>query len=302
MKPTIVFILSDKRSGSTFLERELARHPLIQHVAYTPHTYNETHYWVKAARLLGRAEQMFSGGKYPGSYGNVEQTRKSLIATIRGNVADFVVPENDKELVFNGWEALCHAYAKSVFIEKSPHHIHNWAALELMLEWMDQADLQVRFVGLIRNPMSVMYSAFQLFGTDPALRQFGWMRATQNLLLLERLLGEEAFRWVRYEDLVEQPELEFPRLCEFIGVDFMQEMGISAHTKSKRLWEGDPAFHLQLDPAVKRVATGFGYSEDDLYNPEKPELPLVNRTMSLVSNSYRRYYSQLYNFYKRMRG
>ena len=302
MKPTVVFILSDKRSGSTFLERELARHPLIQHVAYTPHTYNETHYWVKAARLLEMPEQLFSGEEYPGSYGGVKKTRDSLITTIKGNVADFVVPDDDRELVFKGWDALCAAYAKPVFIEKSPHHIHNWAALELMLEWMGQTDTPVLFIGLIRNPMSVMYSAFQLFGTDPAQRQFGWMRATQNLVLLERLLGEEAFRWVRYENLVEQPEWEFSRLCEFIGVDFMHDMGASAHTKSKRLWEADPVFRLQLDPAVKRLAICFGYSQGDLHNPQKPELPLSKRIQHRIGNSCRRYYSRLYNLYKRMQG
>ena len=80
---TVVFLLSDKRSGSTFLENALVAHPQIQHVDYTPHTYNETHYWLKAAQLLRMPERLFSGQRYSRSYGSIAQIRKSLLACIQ---------------------------------------------------------------------------------------------------------------------------------------------------------------------------------------------------------------------------
>jgi hypothetical protein len=299
LKPKVVIVLSDKRSGSTFLEKELVSHPDINHVKYTPHTYNETHYWVKAARLLNSSRQLFSGGNYPESYGNARQARKSLIATVCRNIPGFEVPENDLDLVFNGWEALCGAFACPVFIEKTPHHIHNWAALELMLQWAEKTSFDVQFVGLIRNPVAVMYSAFKLFGTDPEKRQFGWLDATRNLLMIERLVGEQSFLWVKYEELVGNPGKEFSRLCDFIGLSSVTSMGKSAHTKSDRLWVEDEQFLLQLDPAIKRFAQQFYYSEQELFNPSKS-----HSSLKLKSNIKRvgmRAYSRLYNFYKRKR-
>jgi len=39
MNPTVVILLSDKRSGSTMFQEELCKHPDVRHVDYTPHTY-----------------------------------------------------------------------------------------------------------------------------------------------------------------------------------------------------------------------------------------------------------------------
>ncbi len=296
---TVVLLLSDKRSGSTFLEKELTTHAQIQHVAYTPHTYNETHYWVKAAQLLEMPEVMFSGGRYSRSYGGKAHLRKSLLAGIRGNVAGFRTPDDDRELVFQGWEALCEKFANPVFIEKSPHHAHHWAALELMLQWAEKTCHTVKIIALARNPMSVVYSAQKLFHTPHEQRQFGWFEAYQNLLLMEKLMEKSQFRWVRYEELVMDPANEFEQLCRFIGVEHDPGLGQTAHTKSRNIWQDDAAFSLQLDPAVQRLAQHFGYSDEELFNPQKPAQDFSQKTVSLMYILYSRAYSRLYSLYKR---
>ena len=75
MTATVVILLSDKRSGSTLFERELCKHSEIAHVRFTPHTYNETHYWVKAACMLPTAKEGFSGDSRPDSYGSAMSAR-----------------------------------------------------------------------------------------------------------------------------------------------------------------------------------------------------------------------------------
>ena len=50
---TCAMILSDKSSGSSMLQRELAKHPDIRTVGWTRHNENETLYWNKAAIVLG---------------------------------------------------------------------------------------------------------------------------------------------------------------------------------------------------------------------------------------------------------
>lgn len=267
---TVVILLSDKRSGSTMFEREICKHQKVQKVDYTPHTYNETHYWLKSACVLKTPEKLFDGDSRYKGYGSVSDARKSLIDGIKGNVPDFIVPEDDEALVFEGWDALCEKYATPVFFEKSPQHPHHWAALDLMLKWADMTDHRVLFLGLVRNPMAVLYSAQQLFNTDPEVRQFSWANSTRNILFFKNLVRDDQFKLVRYEDLIEKPAEEFKAICQFIGIDFNQSMGANAHKNSKNKWLDDQMFSLQLHESVGRLAKYLGYEDTDLNNSDKP--------------------------------
>lgn len=274
---TVVILLSDKRSGSTMFQRELCKHPQIQSVAYSPHTYLETHHWLKGAVLLGMTPETFAGGVvYPG-YGSPANARTYLIDCVKRNVPEFQIPKNDRALVFEGWEALCDRFAQPVFFEKSPQLLSQWAALSLMLEWMGQTRFKVKIIGLTRNPLSVQYSAFQLFHTDPVKRQYAWLESQKNMLAFRSLLQPGDFLHVRYEDIIEGPKKAFARVYEFIGVGKSPEIGADVHSESLTKWKDDPYFTLRLDPVVKQMAIGFGYRDNDLENPVKPKPPLSYR-------------------------
>ena len=301
MQKTVTILLSDKRSGSTMLERELCKHPEVNHVSYTPHTYNETHYWLKAACMLPLSHEGFYGGLRPDSYGSRSLARKSLLNFLKRNSPDFTEPATDEELVIDGWTALCRQFAHPVFFEKSPQHPHHWAALELLLTWIKASEFEVRVIGLVRNPMSVMYSALKLFHTDPGERQFGWAQAYRNILKLEGRLSAGQFCMVRYEDIVRQPAIEFKRLCDFIGIDDDGNLGLSTHRDSVNKWREDAGFTLQLDPQVGEVAQRFGYSEEDVYNPPKPEPTIFTRVYRESVLGARRYRSKVYGFIERLK-
>ena len=114
-----VILLSDKRSGSTMFLREMRSHPDIQTVAYSPHNL-ETIYWVHSAILLKLAPETFTNGKAFMGNRPPAAARVYLIDCITNNVPAFQVPKDDRRLVFEGWEALCHRFAQPVFFEKSP--------------------------------------------------------------------------------------------------------------------------------------------------------------------------------------
>ncbi|MDA3898136.1 MAG: sulfotransferase [Desulfobacteraceae bacterium] len=272
MKPTVAILLSDKRSGSTMFENELCKHPDINHVAYTPHSYFETHHWLKAACILSAPKRLFYGNRVYSGYGSRKGARQYMIDCIRGNIPDFEIPDDDERLVFGGWNALCRKYARPVFFEKSPQHPHHWAALDLMLKWAETDEFNVRFIGLVRNPMSVMYSALELFSTDPEKRQFGWAHCQRNIMALKAMVGKDRFYFVRYEDVISQPKQAFGEVCDIIGVGRYDALGDNVHQNSVTKWIEDPAYTLQLHDSVVRVAMHFGYTEEDLYNPPKPGL------------------------------
>ena len=102
---TVVILLSDKRSGSTMFQDALCAHPNIQTVDYSPHTYLETHHWLKAAVLLGQNPSLFSNGKTYKNYGSKKNARIYLEAELKGNLPNYIIPKDDKQLVFEGWVA-----------------------------------------------------------------------------------------------------------------------------------------------------------------------------------------------------
>ena len=282
-------------------EREICRHPDVAHVHYTPHTYNETHYWVKAACILPTTPDAgFSNGIRPHSYGSRATTRKSLLKTIQGNVADFKVSDNDEQLVFEGWDALCHEFARPVFFEKSPHHAHHPAALELIMKWAKTTNHKVRVIGLVRNPMAVMYSALQLFHTDPGQRQFGWVHANRNILKLAEQLEQDQFKLIRYEDLVKDAVTRFREVCDFIGIAHQDQAGESVNARSLDKWRDDPLFDFQLDQTVASYARELGYDDTDLYNPPKPEASYFSQIRRDTFLKFKRVQSRIYNKIKRL--
>ena len=254
-------------------QSEICKHPQIQTVAYSPHTYLETHHWLKGAVLTHAAPATFSGNKVYSGYGNYNSALQYTIDGIKGNVPDFQVPTDVKELVFKGWDALCEKFAKPVFFEKSPQYIANWASLSLMLEWAEQTSYCVKYIGLTRNPLSVQYSAFKLFFTEPEKRQFGWLENQKNLLAFQSLVPADSFYSVKYEDIISNPQDAFSGIFSFLGLSDYSIAGRGTHSKSLEKWRDDSEFQLQLDPAVKQIARKFGYSESELTNPKKPPLP-----------------------------
>lgn len=248
-------------------QRELCRNPDVATVAASPHRYLETHWWLMSAVLLGLPEPLFVGGRtYPG-YGTAGDARRLMRELLHQNVPDFDAPASDRDLVFDGWEALCLSSGTPLFLEKSPQTLANWAAITLLLQWMECTSMKVRIVGLVRNPHGVLYSASKLFGSDPRTRQFAWMNTYKNLLALEKMLPASAYMRVRYEDLVHDPEAEFRRVTEFAGVPHHSETGAEIQTASEGKWRETPDYSLDLNLAVRQLAGAFGYDSEDLAVP-----------------------------------
>ncbi len=246
---------------------ELCKHSDIQHVGYSPHTYFETHHWLKGAVLLGMSPKTFSGARTYSGYGTKANAKAYLIDCVTKNVPNFTIPSSDRALLFEGWEALCEKYARPIFFEKSPQYLANWASLSLILDWTATTKHEVKFISLVRNPLSVQYSAQQLFRTDPYSRQFGWLELHKNLLAFESFFEADSFLRVKYEDLIRSPIAEFSRIQQYIGVDQLAEIGGQVHTKSVEKWKDDLNFDLTLDNTVMQMAQHLGYSESELTNP-----------------------------------
>ena len=257
-----IIILSEKSSGSSACQNLLAKFTDIKNITKTRHFENETLYWTKAASILGLPQLKMLDSEVPI---DCEKSKTYLITLLCENIENYSPPNNDyKELIFGGWGLLCEKYAP-IFLEKSPHHLYQWSALELIIECIEKLNnIDFLVVGLIRNPMDTIYSQFKRWKVRPEKLQYQWLIAYQNLLRLKNILGKKLVI-VRYEDIVSsltylKPVLDF---CHII-IDEADHNYL--HQKSVLKWKSDKFFGFVLSDEVISLAKKYGYQTEDLAN------------------------------------
>ena len=264
-KPTCVVILSTKSAGSSALQNLICGCTDGKHVEHTRHVQHETLYWTKAASILGRKQLRIPDSEVPIP---PQKALHDLRALLAANLPDFELPSDPEELIFEGWRRLSVRFGP-LFVEKSPHHLHQWAALELLIEAVHRLpDTDFRFVGLVRNPMDVLYSMWRRWRADPAKHQHQWRLAYENLRRFEREVAGRLLV-VRYEDLAAHGNAA-GQLIDFLDRPVSPEAKSYIHAKSLQRWKVDRWFGFQLDGEVERLATSFGYTSADLRNQSFP--------------------------------
>ncbi len=254
-----IIVLSTKSSGSSAIQTLLARLSCIRHASYTRHREHETLYWTKAASLLGRPQIDMVDSEVPIPQA---RARRELVAFLTRNTVGFVPPSDPEELVFKGWEKLCEAH-RPVFLEKSPHHLVQSSALQLMLDCDQRLESTAfLYIGLVRNPMDVLYSAWSRWRTLPEILQFEWELAYRNLEELRAKLGSHLVV-VRYEDIIRDLALLEPVL-HFVGATLDQVPSDLLHAQSLSKWKTDPHYGFRLAPSVHALATQLGYTGAEL--------------------------------------
>ncbi len=283
-----IILLSDKSSGSSAVQSEFARHPLIQHVHNTPHNEFETLFWVKAAAVCRLPQSPMRYSKVvPYEQGTA---RAELVRLVEANVPAFQPPADDQHLVLEGWRSLCEAHAP-VFFEKSPHHLHQWSSLELMVQAAEALpDIDFHFIGLVRNPVDTLYSMWSRWRYVPEQRQHEWVRAYANLLRFRDLAGER-LRIVRYEEVIASEEV-LASLFTHCGLEPPLASGDRLHGEAVQRWRGDTLFGFQPSVEVVELAQAFGYDPDALCPQRTPLWPL-SRTVRRAARVSRQTLAQL---------
>ena len=264
-----ILILSNRSSGSSAVQRLLAQAADLKCVEKTRHHQNESLYWTKAASVLGLPQHDMLDSEVPIP---PAAARQDLFALLQDNVAGYVPPAESqpltKALIFDGWRQLSAQFGP-VFLEKSPHHLLQQSALSLIAEATEALAGEVEFmlVGLVRNPMDVLYSAFRRWKTPPEALQYEWLIAYQNLQDLAARLGDRVVI-VRYEDLVHSLAPLSPIF------DFCNAAPSASATKlnphALRRWRTSRSFGFSLDPEVKALALAYGYDADSLEHTVSP--------------------------------
>jgi sulfotransferase family protein len=271
-------ILSEKSSGSSACQYVLTSTRLVQSVSKTRHYENETLYWTKAASILGLPQLPAVDSEVPLK---PERARLDLLQLLKDNLDGFEPPKNDRQLIFEGWRALCEKFSP-VFLEKSPHHLYQWSAIELMLECLQSMpDIEFLVIGLVRNPMDTIYSQFARWRTRPETLEQQWLVAYSNLRKLQPLLGEKLFV-LRYEDMVSALD-SMNEVFDFCGLNAGIPISYNLHKNSISKWKTDRMFGFSLSDEVIELARGYGYSEDDIVNNNRSSVWVPYRELTRLA-------------------
>jgi hypothetical protein len=274
-----VFILSDKSSGSSILQRELLKSSEVSAVEYTRHSENETLFWSKAVASLGLPQQDIYLSEIPIPQ---REAIEDLKIFLRTNLGKENYDLTTKAGVFSAWRDLCEHYAP-VFIDKTPHYLHCMSVLDLIVEADEALPINFYFIALIRNPMDVLYSSWSRWNANPKIAQYEWARAYKNLLKLKEKMGDRV-KIFRYEELVDGHSFE--QIRNYIGLGEIKGFGGDYHSNALRKWMTNKNYGFQLSPKVIKLAELFGYTESDFRNKPVAIWPFYRRWMLIFNSDF----------------
>jgi hypothetical protein len=249
----LVFLIGAPRSGTTLLARMLSAHSQIYGRA-------EPHLITPIAHLgyFGKVQ------KAPYDQNNVEQAIREIVAEIPRHEAGYL--EALRAYTDSIYAQLMELAppGKRLFLDKTP-------AYALVLPFLTKLYPQAKYVVLTRHPLAVLSSyAESFFGGDYRVALEHNPILQRYVPELARLVRDEPVPnvWVRYEELVKEPDVHFRRICDHLGVPF--EAGAITYGESGEAFKGlgDPtgvARHTRpVTSSVSRWAAEIASSTDTL--------------------------------------
>ena len=204
MQDRLVFLIGAPRSGTTLLVRMLGAHSAIYGRA-EPHLITpiaHLGYWAKVQ-------------KAPYDPQNVEQAIHEFVADLPHGEADYLDALRAYTDTLYG-RMLSTAPGKRFFLDKTP-------AYALVLPFLFRLYPAARYVVLTRHPLAILSSYVESFfdGDYEVAVEHNPILA-RYVPALARVLRERPvpFVHVRYEELVRDPETDFRRVCDHLGLPF----------------------------------------------------------------------------------
>jgi amino acid adenylation domain-containing protein len=251
--PSMVFLLSAPRSGSTLLRVMLAGHPGL----FCP---PELH--LLPFNTLGEWKEKL-GRTY------LDEGLIRAFMELKGldpeSGKEYVQSLVDQDLPVQEVYALLQDLAQPrLLVDKSP----SYAADLAILQRAEELFTDPRYIFLVRHPYTMIQSSVKMRidrlldaqEADPYFfSEQVWATSNSNSLDFLGHLAEDRYRLVHFEDLVRAPEQEGRKLCEFLGLPFNERllnpyegarMTDGVYTRSMGV--GDPNFmrHATIDPAL----------------------------------------------------
>ncbi len=242
--PSMIFLLSCPRSGSTLFRVMLAGHPRL----FAPPElhlllFGTMREWHDALRLTVLGE---------GLQRAFMELKKINADQAKELIADLVAQDLPTQQVYAMLQEL--AFPR-LLVDKSPTYVSDFEALRRAEQMFDQP----RYLFLFRHPYAMVESYLRNeMGTislehssDRQLHaELMWANGNSNAIDFGELVGSKRFHYVRYEDMVAEPERITAGICEFLGLEYNEALvnpysgnRMTDGLNNQVLSIGDPNFH-----------------------------------------------------------
>ncbi|AHM58413.1 hypothetical protein D770_00695 [Flammeovirgaceae bacterium 311] len=220
---------------------------------HTTHHENETLFWAKAASVLGLPQLKMHRSRVP--YSNTLALKALNSFCVENNLGELKQESLNRKTIFEMYLSLI-VQNGPLFLEKSPHHLFNQSNLDLISEFKEKYQDKINFkiLGLVRHPLSVIYSGWDRWKHDCSEFEQEWLISNTNLLKNKEALDLEI---IRYEDLVSEnaASLKDKLALEPVSSKFEFKSG------SLEKWKSDKNFAHQLSKETMDLAKKFGYTD-----------------------------------------
>lgn len=230
----LIFLISQPRSGSTLLQKLLSRNSRIYSVAEP---------WI----MLHPIYSLKKSGVYSEYDRKIElQATEAFINNMPGGGKKLYF-DRLKDMYLGFYDAYLQTTDKDYFLDKTPRY---YFILKELMELYPNA----KFIILRRNPLSVLYSIINTWTKDSDYRLLNLRHDLQTAIAnLDEYSDVENVFQIKYESLVDNPEATLSGLCQYIGIDYEENM---LTYDSKEKWElGDQKVYEN-----KKISSGLKYS------------------------------------------
>ena len=205
-----IFLVGTARAGTTLLQGMLGSHPSI-------YTLPETHFWDKSMpkqpflrffKVLGEKDRI-----------RTRQFLDSLGAADLANLLPGGLVHSKRrwtEALLSILDQLASRNGKTVWLEKTPLHLY-------YIDILRATDPGIQFLHILRDPIDNIASLLDAgIRHGDAFRQGSLEKATERWIkeyaIQKALIGKPGHHFVRYEELVDHPELILRKALEFLAL------------------------------------------------------------------------------------
>ena len=151
---------------------------------------------------LGNHSKVYTIGRETGIFG---YKKSKSIVKIRYTLKEWLIAVEAKQ--------------KTVLLEKTPKHIHRINRIKKTLP-------NSKFIITIRNPLDNIASLYKRYG-DLNIAINRWKK--DNLEVI-KFYEDKNTIIIRYEDITNNPNAEFKKICDFIGIGWDEDILKEGHT------------------------------------------------------------------------
>tara|TARA_Y100000780_G_scaffold119253_1_gene107541 strand:- start:13353 stop:14240 length:888 start_codon:yes stop_codon:yes gene_type:complete len=287
-KLNVIYILSEKSSGSSFLFRSLTDAMKIKAYPVTKHFESETLYWTKAASVLQLPQLKMLASSVPYT---ATRARAEIVEFLEQNLGFLPSHEDDRELIFRGWFEIIKKFGPS-FIEKSPHHLLQKSALRLMKEFeLEYKDvLNCHYVCIVRNPKDVFLSQFRRWNVKPVELENQWIINYMNWFSFSSS-SPESCTLLKYEDLVLNQSEITSRICSALGVE--SQTTFKESSRKSKASKQSSFFGHTFSESVYHLASLLGYTKQDITGRSNLKWSIYHSYVRFIYTPAKRLYTSL---------